>query len=84
MVKDGGIKIRVPVAMKAALKKLADARMTSESEIAREALLAYLAARGITADQLRETNSTPAETGAQVVAVVAKEVGYRKRRKASK
>lgn len=54
MLKSEEIKIRVPAAMKAALKQIADSRFTSESEIAREALLDYLAARGIGGQELRE------------------------------
>jgi Arc/MetJ-type ribon-helix-helix transcriptional regulator len=49
--KDEEIKIRVPGAMKSAIKALASKRYTSESEIAREALLEYLRSRNI---ELRE------------------------------
>jgi Arc/MetJ-type ribon-helix-helix transcriptional regulator len=40
--KDQEIKVRVPEAMKLAVKALADRRFSSESEIARAALLEYL------------------------------------------
>jgi len=36
------LKVRLPQAVKAALRRVADSRYTSESEIAREALIAYL------------------------------------------
>ena len=64
MRKDEAIKIRVPLAIKNALKALADSRFTSESEIAREALLAYLTARGISPDSLRDApaSSHPAHS----------------------
>jgi predicted transcriptional regulator len=45
------IKVRLPAAIKAALRQIADSRFTTESEIAREALLEYLARRNV---QLRE------------------------------
>jgi len=56
--KDEEIKIRVPSAMKRAIKTLADKRFTSESEIAREALLEYLRSRGIGLSPTEEVNSS--------------------------
>jgi Arc/MetJ-type ribon-helix-helix transcriptional regulator len=56
--KDEEIKIRVPGAMKSAIKALASKRYTSESEIAREALLEYLRNRNV---ELRE-EPTPYKT----------------------
>jgi hypothetical protein len=53
MVKTVSIQVRVPASMKAALKSLADKRLTTESEIGREAIIEYLAKRDITVDQLR-------------------------------
>lgn len=51
--KDEEIKVRVPSAMKQAVQALASRRYTSESEIARQALLEYIEAHTDVA--LRET-----------------------------
>lgn len=59
--KEDEIKVRLPSSMKSALLRLADARLTSISEIAREALLQYVNQHGITADQLREGPTTSAQ-----------------------
>lgn len=54
--KDEEIKIRVPGAMKHAVQTIAARRMTSESEIAREALIEYLESRvPKLVSELRET-----------------------------
>jgi Arc/MetJ-type ribon-helix-helix transcriptional regulator len=45
--KDSAIKVRLPQRLKEALKTIADERFTSESEIAREAILEYLRSRNI-------------------------------------
>lgn len=77
MRKEQDIKIRVPSSMKAALEKIAASRMTTTSEIAREALLAYLAARNITVHELNETPAAgPAPQSATVTTVT-----YRRKRK---
>jgi hypothetical protein len=52
--KDEEIKVRVPGVLKAAIRALAERRLTSESEIAREALLDYLRARNIDPAALQE------------------------------
>lgn len=57
MLKNDEIKIRMPRAIKLALKAVAGSRFTSESEVAREALLAYLSARGLTPAALRESET---------------------------
>lgn len=44
------IKIRVPLSMKAQVQALADARLSSESAIVREALLEYLQRHGVLRD----------------------------------
>jgi hypothetical protein len=41
------IKIRIPTSMKNAIIAIANARVTSESEIGREAMVEYLTKRGI-------------------------------------
>lgn len=45
--KDEEIKVRVPSSMKLAVQRIAEERYTSESAIAREAILAYLVRHGI-------------------------------------
>jgi len=47
MKKTDEIKIRVPPIMKREINRLAENRMTSESEIAREAFIFYLQSKGI-------------------------------------
>jgi Arc/MetJ-type ribon-helix-helix transcriptional regulator len=68
--KDGGINVRLPRSLKNAIKAIADQRFTSESEIAREAIIEYLQTRNIS---LREepdpygsssTSPTPPSTKA--------------------
>lgn len=58
MLKDEEIKVRVPGSVKSAIREIAESRLTSESEIAREALIDYLARRGIGPAQLREGHTT--------------------------
>src|SRR5690242_6986307 len=70
--KEDDIKVRVPAAMRSALARIAQARMTTVSEIAREALLDYLAARNVTVEQLHE-ESKAATTGPE------KPVTYRRK-----
>jgi Arc/MetJ-type ribon-helix-helix transcriptional regulator len=45
--KGESINVRLPAALKAAVKTIADSRFTSESEIAREAIVEYLKVRGV-------------------------------------
>lgn len=46
ILKDEELKVRIPLVLKDAIRALARARMTSESEIVREALLDYVHQRG--------------------------------------
>lgn len=54
--KDHDIKVRVPAVIKKAFKAYADSRFTTESEIAREALLEYAERHGI---PLRDSSEAP-------------------------
>jgi len=72
-LKDEEIKVRVPGTMKAALTRIADARLKSISDVAREALLAYVESHGVSAHELRDAP-------AQIATVVPPRVAttYRK------
>jgi len=73
-MKSEEIKIRVPASMKVAVGTIAKSRFTSESEIVREALLAYLAAKGITPESLQADSAgvpTPTAVSSPKVESVA-------------
>lgn len=74
--KDEEIKIRVPGSMKRAIKQVADGRFTSESEIAREALLEYLRSRNISLQEDSTSAAPPASNPP------TEPVSYKKPRKA--
>lgn len=80
------ITLRVPKSMKDAFKHLADQRLTTESELVREAMLSYLAARGITVDMLRETppSSKPASEMSPATKKLFSSAVERARRKAAR
>ena len=67
--KNEEIKIRVPLAMKAQVQALAESRLSSESAIVREALLAYLERHA--AGQLREASAPYGPSGASADATPA-------------
>lgn len=95
--KPDDIKVRVPAPMKRAIKRLADERFTTESEIAREAILQYLAARDIilkdepsdapapaTKPVTHQVNSNPAVEGKILASFQKAAAGGKKKGKAKK
>lgn len=85
MDKDEEIKIRVPAVMKRGVKAIAARRLTSESEITREALREYLERQGVELHEQAppyKTSSLQAAEGKIVAAVQAE--GQRLLKKAKK
>lgn len=74
LAKTEEIKIRVPTALKEAVKAVADGRFTSESEIVREAIIQYLQNRAPAA--LKE--SAPSSAASQAT---TKPTSYKKKLK---
>lgn len=87
--KEEDIKIRVPASMKVKLNAIADSRITTLSEIAREALLEYVARHGMSADQLREeppvnygqkeVGASQMDTETQIVGILKGKYGKKKK-----
>lgn len=86
LAKTEEIKIRVPTALKIAVKHVADGRFTSESEIVREAIIMYLQTRNPEQLQDKPVSSGPAKAAAEakIVAAVQEEVSYRKQKRQKK
>lgn len=81
LAKTEEIKIRVPTALKDAVKTVAEGRFTSESEIVREAIIMYLTTRAPAA--LHDASSNPALLAAEAEAVrIAQNatISYRKKK----
>jgi hypothetical protein len=70
-VKETDIKVRMPRGLKLALEKVAAERLTTVSEIMREAAIAYVTQKGFTTDQIQRANGRKRRRGRSSVGVSA-------------